>query len=540
MKYLESVKLVQFFLFDKQEIRLKEITGVFGPNASGKSSVIDAVQIAMFGANANLISLNAQADERASTRNIRSYCLGMHDETKRVRDNATTYITLTWRDSITKEPITMGVCIYASIDNDTIEVRGRYILRGVELSMQDHLEVIDNNERPRPWETFRSQLIERSKMTGEDPLFTDTERYMKDALLKLRGTNGTPSFESFKSAFRFGLRMRFDKPVDKIVRNDVLEARPTNINKFKEITESFRRLNQKVKEVETKIADAKEVETEFAKATHSYKRAITWKGLSNHALREESGSLLSNAHDSMLEADENLKKLKTDFSTEDAKFKQAESQLELHRNLVMSHAAHKDNEGISSDINKYQSDEHKKAQEVLSSLNLIRNTLNEASKSEHLSKNASMLLANAKTIDVVLPNYLQLSKDELSTLLKPTIKDAAIAVQELFIEGRSVASQKAQIDDELKLNVDAMLRVKSGRTRLSQDTERLLAELKDNGIHATPVCDLVNITNAEWQPVIEAYLGRNVEALLVNKEYEAKAFSVYRGLTGPRAIYGAK
>lgn len=540
MKYLESVKLVQFFLFDKQEIRLQEITGVFGPNASGKSSVIDAVQIAMFGANANLISLNAQADERASTRNIRSYCLGMHDETKRVRDNATTYITLTWRDYNTKEPITMGVCIYASIDNDTIEVRGRYILRGVELSMQDHLEVIDNHEHPRPWETFRSQLIERSKMTGEDPLFTDTERYMKDALLKLRGTNGTPSFESFKSAFRFGLRMRFDKPVDKIVRNDVLEARPTNINKFKEITESFRRLNQKVKEVEAKIADAKEVETEFYKATHAFKRAVTWKVLSNYALREESGNLLSNAHDSMLEADENLEKLKTDSNSSNEKLNKAKAQLELHRDLVMSHAAHKDNEGISSDINKYQSDENKKAQEVLSSLNLIRNTLNEASKSEHLSKNASTLLSDAKTIEAALPNYLQLSKEHLSALLKPTIKDAAMAAQELFVEGRSVASQKAQIDDELKLNEDAMLRVKSGRARLSQDTERLLAELKDNGIHATPVCDLVNITDAEWQPVIEAYLGRNVEALLVDKEHEAKAFSVYRGLTGPRAIYGAK
>jgi len=87
MKYLESIKLVQFFLFEKQEIRLQEITGIFGPNASGKSSLVDAVQIAMFGANARLVSLNAQADERTTTRTIRSYCLGMHDETKRARDN---------------------------------------------------------------------------------------------------------------------------------------------------------------------------------------------------------------------------------------------------------------------------------------------------------------------------------------------------------------------------------------------------------------------------------------------------------------------
>lgn len=169
MKYLESIKLVQFFLFEKQDIRLKDITGIFGPNASGKSSLVDAVQIAMFGANARLVSLNAQADERTTTRTIGSYCLGMHDETKRARDNATTYITLVWRDSVTKEPTSMGVCLYASVDTDGHEVRGRYIVPGIELAMQDHLEIIDNEERPRAWETFRHQLVERSKVSGEDP-----------------------------------------------------------------------------------------------------------------------------------------------------------------------------------------------------------------------------------------------------------------------------------------------------------------------------------------------------------------------------------
>src|ERR1019366_603933 len=181
MKQLESVKLVQFFLFEKEDIRLREITGVFGPNASGKSSLIDAIQVAMFGANGNLVNLNAQADERANSRTIKSYCLGVHDE-KRARDVATTYITLVWRDTETKEPISMGVCIYASVDNDSYEVRGRYILPGVELAMHDHLEVVDDDERPRDWETFRLQLKARAKVSGEDPLYADSERYMKAAL----------------------------------------------------------------------------------------------------------------------------------------------------------------------------------------------------------------------------------------------------------------------------------------------------------------------------------------------------------------------
>ena len=53
MKRLESVKLVQFLLYEQQEFRLEEITGLFGRNGSGKSSALDAVQIAMMGANKN-------------------------------------------------------------------------------------------------------------------------------------------------------------------------------------------------------------------------------------------------------------------------------------------------------------------------------------------------------------------------------------------------------------------------------------------------------------------------------------------------------
>ena len=151
MKYLESIKVVQFFLYEQQEFSIKKITGVFGPNGSGKSSMLDASQIALFGGNSNLLALNAQADDNSTTRNIRSYCLGQYgpNPEDRVRDQATTYITLLFRDSQTNLPITVGVCIYASIEKDGHEVLGRYVLHGIELSMGDHLETIDGDEQPR-------------------------------------------------------------------------------------------------------------------------------------------------------------------------------------------------------------------------------------------------------------------------------------------------------------------------------------------------------------------------------------------------------
>lgn len=539
MKYLESVKLVQFFLFDKEEFQLKEITGIFGPNASGKSSLIDAVQIAMFGANSRLVNLNAQADERTTTRTIRSYCLGMHDEVKRARDNATTYITLIWRDSITKEAISMGVCLYASIDTEGHEIRGRYILPGIELSMSDHVEVVANKESPRPWETFRHNLMERSKLTGEMPLYQDSDRYIQAALLALRGSGGAPSIESFKTAFRFALKMRFDKSVDKIVRQDVLESRPTNINKFKEVTESFRNLAKKVAEVKAKIEDGARVEVELNKAESASIKEVTWNGLYHFAATHEAGALLETALDEQTSAEEGLDQLNVQHVEENTSLESLQDQVKFNHALIMNHAAHKENGLISNEISKAKDTKAKKSQEIKANLSLIKNTLESAVNSKVIEYTVPMT-AIINSLDAAIPKYQDLSKEQLATLILPSVKASMKAITELFDINRGIISNKVELEEQLKLNELAMQRVKSGRTRLSQETERLLVELGDNGISATPVCDLVEITDASWQPVIEAYLGRNLEALLVDKDNEAKAFSIYRGLTGPRAIYGAK
>jgi hypothetical protein len=185
MKYLESINLVQFFLYEREHVRIAEITGIFGPNGSGKSSFLDAVQIAMFGANSRLMALNAQADENKTTRSIRSYCLGQYGDTAedRVRPRSNTYITLIWRDSESRKPVSMGVCIYADENSEQHKVLGRYLLPDVELTLGDHLETVDGKESPREWSTFKQQLHVR--MSGEECVF-EAERYIRACLRTAR------------------------------------------------------------------------------------------------------------------------------------------------------------------------------------------------------------------------------------------------------------------------------------------------------------------------------------------------------------------
>jgi energy-coupling factor transporter ATP-binding protein EcfA2 len=542
MKYLERIKVVQFFLFEKQDVTLGEITGIFGPNGSGKSSLLDAVQIAMLGANSRLTALNAQADEQASTRSLRAYCLGQYGENAehRARDNATTYITLIWRDTETGAPLSMGVCLYASADRDGHEVLGRYILPDIELSMSDHLDVVDGEERPRAWTTFRHQLIERSKVSGQDPLYADSERYIRAALLALRGTGSAPVPEAFTRAFRFALRMRFDKTVDQIVRNDVLEARPTNIKKFKEVTESFRRLAEMVAKVEVKIADGQRVDQEYIKASDEARRTATWGVLSKMAAAEIASEQVEAAIQATGTAADILHAHEARRQATEVEIGKAKAKARSFREQREAHAAHKDYGAIQTARETAEQRVSELGVEIANNLMLVRRTLNQAADSGLLPVQAADLWAAAEAVERMGNQLDCVSKEETLASLRPALKSAQAAFNDLFRQGSELARKLEEAKESLALAEADMQRVKAGRAPLLQSTQRLLSELGDHGVQATPVCDLVRVTDSVWQPVIEAYLGNGLEALLVSAGQEDEAFRIYRGLTGPRAIYGAK
>ncbi|MCA8972652.1 MAG: AAA family ATPase, partial [Planctomycetes bacterium] len=294
---LEAVHLVQFFAYERFTLSPGESTGIFGANGSGKSSFLDAVQIAMFGANSNLTALNAQADESTkSSRSIRGYCLGQFGENPedRIRQRANTYITLVWRDPSSNRPVSMGVAIEASGDSEKHNVLGRYLADGVELTLGDHMTSRDGQESPRDWRTFRADLARRVESVcghAEDLFFDSSEKFIKAFLLLMSAGKDAGSVALFKRAFRFAMRLRFDKSVDSIIRDEVLESRPTNIKAFRELTETFRRLRVMVEDVERRIREGAEIEKLFIEADKLERRAGAWQVLAadvhgEHAMDE--------------------------------------------------------------------------------------------------------------------------------------------------------------------------------------------------------------------------------------------------------------
>mgnify|MGYP000931167162 CR=1 FL=1 len=294
MKKLSKIRLVQYFLYDTLDINIGMSCGIFGANGSGKSSLLDAVQTVMLGGNEGSgdagVAFNAQADEsNHNSRSIRAYCLGQygHAAEARLRDSADTYITLIWEDSQTQERLSTGIHIHAEAAQARAVVQGRYIFPG-ELTLADHLDHSGDKPRPKAWHAFRQMLAQRAPgVESAELVHENAKRFVEALLFQLRGSGGVPNATAWRQAFRFGLRMKFDKSVDDIVRRQVLEARPTNIHKFRELLNTFQEMAALVREVQTKLAAARDIEGDFARARRYQQQAVTLHALAEDAARQQ-------------------------------------------------------------------------------------------------------------------------------------------------------------------------------------------------------------------------------------------------------------
>ncbi len=170
MQLLERVHLVQFFLFEAQSLALDPTSAIIAPNGAGKSALLDALQIVLLGGDRRHIRFNAQAGGSHRARTIRDYCLGVFrsGEDGRKRRTATSYISLVFRDQETGEPLTAGIALGASVDEPEHRVHGLYLLPGVALELDEHLERLKGKELPLAWASFREHATRRVRTHDDD------------------------------------------------------------------------------------------------------------------------------------------------------------------------------------------------------------------------------------------------------------------------------------------------------------------------------------------------------------------------------------
>jgi len=551
--------LVQFGLFDFEQIDIVGTTAFLGLNGSGKTSVIDGMQTVMLGAHGSFLSFNAKADGGPTKRNLREYCLGAYEDSTEgsgsasdsrhsvgyLREHATTYVSLVFRDEESGIPITAGVSISASISDPDYEVNGLYVVGGVVLELTDHIEVEGSGEREQrfalAWPDFRERISTLAQNAGEKAFITDRPAaYVQQLLHVLQGSHAHIDVSRYLRVFKKALQLRLIESVSDYVRDYLIGEERINLGPIVAQIHDLRKLYEIIRRVEEQIGALEGIDTIYRRALQAARRAAAYTVL--HAECEHGAAVEYRAR---LERERDQKKAEHDKAQQQRsnvteRLKERTDELERLRALTSADEAKRRQEkllGEKQNAEKLLAREHAALHTF--ALRLVgtfdRGALRSDMNADLVREMRSQANGLRKALDMRDVDEAAQSLGAKLDASRDLAQRARSAVEQRL---KSAQAEVERVQTALAQAQGKVKNLRRGGSEVSDDVARLIESLEARGIEARPVCDLVQIVDRAWQPAIEAFLKRNRESLVVAPGREREAVAIARALPRERAVFG--
>jgi len=552
MYLLERAHLVQFFLFDATTLEFDRTTAIIAPNGAGKSAILDALQIVMLGADGGQLHFNAQAGGKHRARSIRDYCLGIFREGEdgRARETATTYLSLVFRDSQSGTALTAGIALGASLREPDHRVHGWYLLPEVALTLDAHLERGANGQQvPLAWPAFKSMANAACKQAGNSLVLPAAPgRFVDDLLKRLRPGTAYADPVAYRKSFQNALNLQRVDDVDLFVRTRIAEDRPTDIAKFRTLMEGFGQIKQTIDEVVARIGTAEEVEHAYKAVARHAVRAASYRALSATYLVERHGEEEYETEQEVDAAREAAEACQREIQRLTSERHRAGQDLEAAAQRLQQMPGYGQQAAWGTALRQSEAAVTHTARQLEGEIKRVQGALTGIGRIPALEAHHPQL-QGALSPWLALQSALQARADDaalpdpaetLRGVAHDSLSSLAPLHQAVTGQLQSLRNQLGEAQQAERTARNNQQRASAGKAELHPDVSRLRDYLADAGIEATPVCDLVRIVDPDWQPAVEAYLRRHVEALLIAPDQEEDAMRVYRSLRGPQAVYGVK
>ena len=550
MKRLVRLLMINWYRLEQASIDIVGHTAVIGPNASGKSSLLDAIQAVLVGGDKRWWNPNASAGEK-STRSLRDYCLGVVRDPSnpdlsqefRPRDQAVTYLALVFRDDASNAAISVGLALHARLDEAQEVIDGRFLAPGLDLVLSDLVDRTPEGPTPKPWQRLKEDLRRR---IGESlKVHTQAGEYQRELCHVLYDGRRSLHSDTFLRAFRNAITFAPIRNVSDFVRSHILEERPIQVRSLQQALQHYR-------DIQTRTREARSREEALAAIDHRYQRAeqaerlgLAWRWVEQEAA--------FNALEAELEP---LRGILERLTAEIAALGARIADLDEHWQLA-DNALTEANRRLAA-TNVEQQRERIRAQILTAQTNL--DAANRGIEAARIGLGAvHRLLDSAAQLDDealvqalhALPPLLRRDEGLLAATWPPdpvAVMTAVAriaprvsqAVERILARFEQIVRDEGEMARALEDLRGRITRLERGDSDLQPPTLRLIALLADHGIAAVPLCDRVDVADERWRDALESFLGGHREALLVDPSQVREAVGLYRREGKRLNIHGSR
>lgn len=537
MMELRRLTLVNWHLFDVEDIEVRGNFGILGENRSGKSTILDMVQVVLSGASRQYLRLNAVAGDggkarSTSKRSVLSYCLGTLGDGDVRRPESLTYIALGFEDTQNKRPpVTIGLAIEARRTDSSETILGRFVCIGKLMTTADFTETRADGIYAARWDDTKARAIASVGaghfINHRDRAIDFVREYMRRLVPSL--PNAEQNASALLKAIVNAMTLNQGYSATEFVRRFILEDNPIKIGELRSSIETYRGVSATIVTLREKLEALREIKLQIA----AFEDSLHQKALAEWLARRARW-LVSRAENRAIKQQIAEARRFIDAESEDRNIaiegiNEAKNEIERLIRAIAAHAA-------KSGRDQWQ--------ETLKSITAENDRLiKDVDRRRKSAADLADLMAgfdDAGIIDIYCKLALRdADRNGLKHAERELRAKAPDIVATIEKRRRDVAAQIVPLERGIADLRKALEQSHEpgAAAYLSTETKLLVRRLESRGMDARPLCDLLEVMDPNWTAAAEALLGRDREAVFVERDNIRDATALFR--EGRREFRGA-
>jgi uncharacterized protein YPO0396 len=554
VKIIKKLLLIHWHYFSHQLIELENLNFLTGKNASGKSTIIDALQLLLLGDTSG--SFFNKAANGKGNRSLKGYLLGElgDDEASGfnyIRGNSrfSSYVVIEVYDYEKETAFTAGCCFDVYSENDWKNYK--FFLFDEEFPVNEFLL----GKTPMSIDDLRKYLKDNYSIGHYD--MPETGKRFRELLY---GKLGGLRPERFPSLLKKAVSFNPNDDIEQFIAEFVCDKQQeVNIIPMQENIRSYKQLEVEASSLENRIALLKKIVDKHGAWKKNADDETLYHYLIERASLEISIAELSSVNQTSEELSAQLQQLlrgieRETKQLEDARAEKSAFELKLSQNdqaLSLKEMEYQIAD-LKVKIHRIKSEYEK----VIAAVTLFISGWNKGVDSlcKVLDENAvfpddaslSSLLGDTISLAADLSEFLStfdvdnISAAVLGELCKKAVnlKNHAIVIFAKLEDKQKVLSkQKAELEDEEKSLENGIYKFPQYVIDLKTAIQSRLRVFAKQDVDVFVLAEISEIKNARWRGVIEGYLSSQKYYLIVPEEYYKEAMGVFDSLKSQNQMY---